>query len=315
MNWIRVQGLVPLCHRRYNVRVYGFNHIGTRSSASCYYHVYAFEQSRFTHSCIGEQMMEPRAGTAVLTVNVSSLPVVKILIDEPSSPYRTYLVNKTATVISLIAGLSMIGAARADVGLTAEAGTTGVGFHVDVPVRPNLSARFGTAYLPYSYHRSTASLDYDLKREFRTVDVLLDWYPIDSHGFRVSGGLVYNGDNTDVRARPGANGSYIIQGNTYSMANAGRIEGKIDHRKIAPYFGIGWGKARDKQKGWSFSTDVGVLLQGAPNASLTSTGCTSPTALCMQLASDLEKENMALANETGRYKAYPVLRVGIRYQF
>lgn len=211
----------------------------------------------------------------------------------------------------------MIGTAHADVGLTPEVGTTGAGFHVDVPVRPNLSARFGTSYLAHSTHRGTSSLEYDLKREFKTVDALLDWYPVTDNGFRLSGGLVYKSDKSDVLARPNNDGSYTIQGNAYNAASTGRIEGKIADRKIAPYVGVGWGKAATgtRKGGWSFSADLGVLLQGAPHASLTSSGCTSPTAPCSQLASDLAKESKALVNETGKYKAYPVLRIGLRYQF
>jgi hypothetical protein len=222
--------------------------------------------------------------------------------------------KRKITAIGLVAGLTMIGAAYADVGVTGQAGTTGVSLHVDVPLRPHLSARFGTGYLDYSYSDSMAGLDYDLKRKLRTVDALVDWYPFSDSVFRLSGGLVYNNHRIDGFAKPDQAGNYTIQGNRYSAASAGRVEGKIDYRKVAPYFGIGWGKS-DKKTGWSFSADVGVLVQGSPNTSLTSTGCTSPTAMCTQLASDLAKENTALANETGRYKAYPVLRVGLRYQF
>jgi hypothetical protein len=211
----------------------------------------------------------------------------------------------------------MIGAAQAEVGLTTDVGTTGAGIRVDVPLGQNLSARFGTSYLSHSYHRGTSSLDYDLKRTFKSVDALLDWYPVNDHGFRLSGGLVYKSDKSDVLARPESADHYTIQGNSYSAASTGRIEGRISQRKIAPYFGIGWGKApaNERKGGWSVSADLGVLLQGTPNASLTSSGCTSPTAPCSQLAADLAKESEALVHETGKYKAYPVLRVGFRYQF
>jgi hypothetical protein len=222
--------------------------------------------------------------------------------------------KKKFAAIGLIAGLTMIGIAHADVGVTGQVGTTGASFHVDVPVRSHLSARFGTGYIDYSYSDNIASLNYDLKRKLRTVEALVDWYPFNDSVFRLSGGLVYNINRIDAFAKSNQAGNYTIQGNTYSPASAGRIEGKIDYPKVAPYLGIGWGKA-DKKKGWSFSVDVGMLRQGSPNTSLTSTGCMSPTAMCTQLASDLAKENAALANETRKYKAYPVLRVGLRYQF
>ncbi|MDB5761979.1 MAG: hypothetical protein JWQ21_974 [Herminiimonas sp.] len=219
------------------------------------------------------------------------------------------------TAIALLAGLTMEGTAQADVGVTGEAGTTGAGIHIDVPVRPNLNVRFGTGYIAHSSSESTSGMNYDLKHKLSTVDALLDWYPFNDRAFRLSAGVVYNNHKADVLARTNSAGNYTIQGNTYSATSAGEINGKIGYRKIAPYAGIGWGGATGKNKGWSFTADVGVLLQGSPHTSLTSTGCTSPTAMCSQLVSDLEKESSALTSEAGRYKAYPVLRVGVRYQF
>lgn len=219
------------------------------------------------------------------------------------------------TAIALIAGLTIAGTAQADVGVTAEIGTTGAGFHIDVPVRSNLNARFGAGYLAHSYGGSTSGMDYDLKHKLSTVDALLDWYPFNDKAFHLSAGVVYNNHKADVLARTDTAGNYTIQGNTYSAMSAGNVKGKIDYRKIAPYVGVGWGGAAGKNKGWSFTADVGVLLQGSPHTSLTSTGCTSATAMCSQLVSDLEKENSAVASEAGKYKAYPVLRIGARYQF
>lgn len=225
------------------------------------------------------------------------------------------MVKKALTAIGLIAGVIAAGTAQADVNVTGELGTTGAGFHVGAPVHPNVQARFGTGYLIYSYSSSTANLDYDLKLKSNTYDALLDWYPIGNSGFRLTGGVAYNGNRIDASAKPNAAGVYTLQGTAYNAATAGRVDGKIDFRKTAPYLGIGWGKTLKKDKGWGFSADAGVLLQGAPRTSLVSNGCTAPAAVCAQLAADLATEHTALANKVGRYKTYPVLRIGVSYKF
>ncbi len=216
---------------------------------------------------------------------------------------------------SLLVGLLTITAARADVGLVGNVGTTGIGFHTTIPINPSVNARLGMGYLSYNYQGNTSDMDYDLDLKANTYDALLDWYPNKDSAFRITGGLTYNGNKIDVHALPNAAGNYTFQGNVYNAANVGGVNGKIKFNKIAPYLGIGWGRQAKDEKGWSFSTDLGVLFQGAPKTSLASTGCTASAALCNQFASDVARENSALAEEVRKFKVYPVLRIGISYTF
>lgn len=216
---------------------------------------------------------------------------------------------------SLIAGLMAATSAHAQVDMAGNIGTTGVGFHTSIPLRSNLNLRLGMGYLGYSYNGSTRDLDYDLKLTAKTYDALLDWYPSKDSAFRLTAGLSYNGNKIDVHARPNASGSYTIQGTTYDAASVGNVKGKVDFNKVAPYLGIGWGRPSRTEKGWSFSADAGVMLQGSPKTSLRSSGCTAAAAVCSQFASDVARENAALRDEVDRFKAYPVLRVGVSYKF
>jgi hypothetical protein len=224
-------------------------------------------------------------------------------------------VKKTLTAFGLLAGLMASTGAHADIGVTGEIGTTGTGFHASMPLRPNLNARFGLGYLGYSYSGRTSDMDYELKLKANTYDALLDWYPMEQSSFRLTTGLAYNGNKIDVRAKSNMAGSYTIQGNTYTAASAGNVTGKVDFNKVAPYLGIGWGRPSNKEKGWSFSTDVGVLFQGSPKTSLTHTGCVAPAPVCSQFTSDVARENAALRDAAGKFKVYPVLRIGLSYKF
>nr|WP_232429507.1 hypothetical protein [Noviherbaspirillum autotrophicum] len=219
--------------------------------------------------------------------------------------------KKTLAMMALVAGLA--NTAYAEVGLVGEVGTTGVGGHVVIPLRKNMNARLGMGYLTYSYSGSTRDMNYDLSMKARTYDALLDWYPREHSSFHVTGGLAYNGNKIDAQARPNSGGNYTVNGNSYSAAAAGKITGQVDFGKVAPYLGVGWSKA--SEKGWSFSTDVGMLFQGSPHTSLSSSGCTAGAAACNQLATDVAKENARLSDEVSRFKVYPVLRVGVSYKF
>lgn len=204
---------------------------------------------------------------------------------------------------------------QSEIGLTGHVGTTGIGAHATFPLTPSVNARIGLGYLGYNYKGSTRDMQYDLDLKANTYDALLDWYPQKGSSFRITGGVAYNGNKIDVRARPNASGTYSIQGRLYDAASVGSVTGKVDFNKFAPYLGIGWGRKLKDEKGWSFSTDLGVMFQGSPKTSLASTGCTAPAAVCNQFASDVARENAALSEEVRKFKVYPVLRIGLSYKF
>jgi hypothetical protein len=221
--------------------------------------------------------------------------------------------KKTYLALALIAGFSCA-ANAADYGVTADIGTTGIGLHVSYPIQSNLNARVGFNYLNYDYSGSSSQADYNFKMKLQTFDVLADYFPLDN-GFRVTGGLVYNGNSIDASMTPKAGNSYVVNGNTYNASQAGSINGSVDFNKIAPYLGIGWGNAVAKNKGWGFSADLGVMFQGSPNTNLSNSGCTASAAICSQLASDIAVEKKNLNDKVNDYNIYPVVRVGASYHF
>ena len=85
---------------------------------------------------------------------------------------------------------------------------------------------------------------------------------------------------------------------------------------IAPYLGIGWGNPVAKDKGWGVTTDIGVLFQGSPKTDLVATcGATAPPLTCTQLQSDTAAENDRLKNNLSNFKFWPVMSIGISYQW
>lgn len=219
------------------------------------------------------------------------------------------------TVAGTIAALTMCVAANAtDVGVSADVGTLGAGLHLIVPTQDNLNVRIGFSGYNYNYDGSTSDVNYDFKLKLQTIDALLDWYPL-SGSFHLSGGFFHNGNKITSVAKPGINGTYTINGDTYTTAEAGTIDGSTDFRSAAPYLGIGWGNPVSKGRGWGFTSDIGVIFQGAPTSTLTSSGCAATAQTCAQLYNDLSAETINLDQKTNNFKYYPVVRVGVSYSF
>jgi hypothetical protein len=219
----------------------------------------------------------------------------------------------TKFVSALLFALAAASTVQArEIATTLDLGSTGLGLHVATPLTQKLNGRIGVNVANTSYEGNTSDMDYDFKLKLKTVDALLDYHPFDG-AFRVTGGVVYNGNKIDARAKPNR-GTYTINNVAYSAGAVGDLSSKIDFRKAAPYLGIGWGNAV-KEAGWSFGTDLGLMFQGTPKTQLASNNCTAVALLCAQLAKDVAAENLKLGEEVKDFKLYPVIRVGVSYRF
>jgi hypothetical protein len=219
------------------------------------------------------------------------------------------------SALCLAAGLLLAASAQAEVAIVANIGTTGAGAHLVVPMEKTLNGRFGLNGFSHNFSHTADSIDYDLKAKLQTVDFLFDWYLSENGSFHLTGGVVYNGNKFEGKAKPNGAGSYTINGKTYSAATVGSLNGNIEFRKAAPYLGIGWGNALATDKNWHFSTDLGAIFQGSPQVQLVSRGCTTSVQVCSALAKDVATEQAKFADDVKSFKVYPVVRVALAYRF
>ena len=214
------------------------------------------------------------------------------------------------------AGLLLAGAAQAQVGVTADIGTTGFGAHLVAPLAATVNGRFGLNGGNLSVSRSEGAIDYDIRARLRTVDLLVDWYVRDNSSFHLSAGLVYNGSNFDAKGKPNNGGIFAINGVNYRSSDVGTLDGSLVYRKAAPYLGIGWGNAVKAVAGWNFTSDLGGFLQGKGDAKLVNTGCTAAAGVCQALARDVALEQAIFASKASDVpRIYPVLRAALSYRF
>jgi len=206
-------------------------------------------------------------------------------------------------------------AAWAQVGVTADLGSTGAGFHLVVPMESDLNGRFGINYFKHDFSKSSSGIDYDVKGKLQSFDLLFDWYALGGNKFHLTGGLVYNGNRFDAVGKANALGQFKLNNNSYTAADVGVLSGHIDYRKAAPYLGIGWGNALAQSSRWNLNADLGAFYQGNANVKLTSIGCTTSQTVCQTLASDVAAVRESFGEDLNKFKVYPVLRASLSYRF
>lgn len=206
-------------------------------------------------------------------------------------------------------------AAMAQVGVTADLGSTGAGVHLVVPMESDLNGRFGINYIKHDFDKTSGGVAYDVKGKLQTFDVLFDWYAFSGSQFRLTGGLVYNGNRFDATGKPDSLGHFSINHDSYTAADVGMLSGRVSYRKAAPYLGIGWGNALAEDGRLHVNADLGAFYQGNANVQLASIGCTTSQLVCQTLASDVAAVRQSFGDDLNKYKFYPVLRAGLSYRF
>lgn len=214
--------------------------------------------------------------------------------------------NKIAITLIALALLPVSSYAE-DMAVSGKVGTLGLGAELTAPISASVTGRIGLNMFSYSVNTARSTVNYNMKLQLQTVSALADWYPMDG-GFRTSAGLFYNGNKASLNALPTGAG-YTINGTFYTSAQVGTLNGGMTFNSLSPYIGIGWGNPVTNGKGWGFVADLGLLYQGTPKATLTTTG----TAI--GLAASVAAEQAKLQSALNGFTWYPVAMAGISYQW
>jgi hypothetical protein len=216
-------------------------------------------------------------------------------------------------VFALFAVLTWSPALHADtgeIGAGLTGGTLGFGGNVTVGIAPAINARTGFNLFSYDGESTESDVSYDYELSLLSFPVLLDWYPLEGSGFRLTSGILINGN--EITATGTSDDTYKIGDTEYPAASVGVLTGKVDFNAVAPYLGIGWGNAVGKDTGLSFALDLGVAFQGSPDISLEASG---PLSSNPDFQAELENEIADLEDEIDEFKYYPVITLGLTYKF
>lgn len=213
-------------------------------------------------------------------------------------------------LVLLVALLPGVAAAEG-LALTGKVGTLGFGGELTGRVSDKINLRAGLNAYNWNYSTTENSIDYDARLRLQTASFIGDLYPIQDSIFRLSLGLFYNNNHLDMTAKPTAGATYNLNGTSYTSAQIGTLTGKVTFNKTAPYIGVGWGNAFLKERGWSFSLDVGSLYQGKAKLKLESATCSAnPTC-----ADSLAAEQASTESDLRHYRWWPVVSAGAAYRF
>jgi hypothetical protein len=185
-------------------------------------------------------------------------------------------------------------------------GTLGYG----VEVGKMLNNRFGTrGNIQYAKAKTSDTINniaYSAETDWLTAGALLDYYPIESSGFRFTGGG-YVGNN-DLKFSATPSGDTIIGANTYTTSDIGTINGKAKTNMFAPYAGLGYNSFKQDFGNWNVNVDAGVKFNGSPDVSLAATGGGVSDA-------DLSAESSKIQEDLDLTEFYPVAGLTVGYKF
>jgi len=204
-------------------------------------------------------------------------------------------------------------------GLTAKVSTLGIGADLTYGIMDKLNVRLNLNGGSLNIDNEIEGINYDGKLNLQSVGGLLDFHPTGG-GFRVSAGIYNNSNNMDVDASGINNSNVEIGGRRYDLSDA-TLNTKVTFKSTAPYLGLGWGNAADKDSKFSLTTDLGVLFQGEPSAKLSTKGTvkdvqTATAADVSILNGELAKEEVKLNDgDLKKFKLLPVVSLGMNYRF
>lgn len=217
---------------------------------------------------------------------------------------------KRIAFIGLLAALALPGVASAsDFGLDAHASTLGFGAELNYTINSYFTTRVDFNRYNYSYTGTKEQIDYNFNLHLKSESLYLDWHPF-AGIFRVTAG--YFNNKNEILAAAVPQGSYTINGHTYTASQVVSLNGDIGFNSSVPYFGIGWSTLGTESTGLGVSLDLGVLMQGSPKVQLTATGAATKSS---QFKSDLAAEQAKVQGDLNNYKTYPVIGLALTYRF
>lgn len=196
------------------------------------------------------------------------------------------------------------------IGLAAKIGTTGPGLEATIGIMDGLNLRAGGYYFRLRHGGAVHDVEYDFDVKLASIPLLVDWHPFVNE-FRITGGVVYNRNMSDLDGTPDRDTK--IGDNTYTPEQIGELSGSVRFNNWAPYIGLGYGNAvLDADKTWGFVFDIGIMWQGSPSVGLSASGTMKDNPLFQQ---NLAMQKNDIQDNADVFRIYPVLSFGISYQF
>lgn len=194
--------------------------------------------------------------------------------------------------------------------LAVVAGTQGFGLDYTQSISNSVGVRIGGAYLPFTYRYSgdfgTVSSDVKVKTQsFVNAHLMVDWYPFDELGFRITPGVGYFFKAKSI-ATVTPTGTYKYGDINVTADEIGNFTGTLEWKGFSPYLGAGWLFAfSGGESPLSLAVDLGTYYLSKPDATLIGT----------KLLENNSYNEERFQENVKNYRWLPVLQVSLRYSF
>jgi hypothetical protein len=217
-------------------------------------------------------------------------------------------VVKQATHAALAAAIAIFAASASAQEVYVQGGTLGAGIGAALPLNSWAGVHAELAGFGLSRTVTLDGNQYDGHLTLLQGGLYLDLFPFKSSGFRVTTGVLINGDHLDGHAVPNADGNYKIGSDSVpAVGPAPSVTASLPH--AMPYLGIGYGH-KPVSKGFGLTFDLGVAY-GRPHVSYNVPEIYSS----FTTQANINQEEQQLTNSVQRYKIYPVAQIGVSYRF
>lgn len=228
--------------------------------------------------------------------------------------------RKTALAVLVLAALPMQAyAADGTARLDAHISTLGGGLEIGTALSESYTARVGFNKFSFNYNDTSGGQSFNGNLNWSSISALMDWRPWGGVT-HLTAGAIFNSNKINASSTVANGSTYTSNGATFQcFGGAGcGVDFSMGFNKVAPYLGIGW-SGQPKKQGFSFSTDIGIMFQGSPQATVNATGIWNETttgtpvsATVSQVAAEAQTQ---LNSDLSNFKYYPVISVGIGYTF
>lgn len=196
-------------------------------------------------------------------------------------------------------------------------GTLGVGIDFSIPITSSFALRLNANGFNLNPTITREEVEYATDIELLSAGILLDYYPTAENAFYLSAGIYYV-DNKASAIGKGTNTTnlYKVGDEKYSAKKLGSLNASWKFENVAPYIGIGYGH-KSTEKGWNFGVDIGLMYHGKSTVALQSIAGTSELMGddLKDLEDEIEEERTNQKDDLDSFPFYPVLMLGMNYNF
>jgi hypothetical protein len=218
---------------------------------------------------------------------------------------------------SSVSGSRPASNANSGFAITPEVSTLGLGASLSYGIFPQLNGRLSLNGFSLGVDVEDTEVTYDSDVNLFNISALADYYPIRNSGLKLSAGLVLNDNNISGTATANSGTTIDLGDSSFNANQLSSVDLDVEFpNEIAPYIGIGWGNPVRPGSRWSFNVNLGVMFPGSPEVDVQpNIDPNVSTAERDQIEAEANQEEADLEDDLDNFNIYPVLTIGVSYQF